>query len=61
MELSHAVKNSRPRTITQCGQCGEQLFAPEWSEHIDERRVRHLWECQDCGYSFETTIRFAAA
>jgi hypothetical protein len=22
----------------------ESLFMPEWSEYVDERRVRHLWE-----------------
>jgi len=21
--------------------------------------VRHLWQCEDCGYAFETTISFA--
>jgi hypothetical protein len=21
---------------------------PEWSEYVDERRVRHLWECEAC-------------
>ena len=48
------------RPVTECAQCGEQLFVPEWSEHIDERRVRHLWKCEDCGYAFETTISFTA-
>jgi uncharacterized Zn finger protein len=45
--------------VTECAQCGEQLFVPEWSEYIDERRVRHLWECEACGYAFETTISFS--
>jgi hypothetical protein len=48
-----------PRPVTECAQCGEQLFVPEWSEHVDDRRVRHLWECEDCGYAFETNISFA--
>jgi ribosomal protein L37AE/L43A len=34
---------------------------PEWSELVDERRVRHLWQCEACGYAFETTVRFAEA
>ena len=29
---------------------------PEWSEYVDEHRVRHLWECAACGYAFETTV-----
>ena len=48
-----------PRPMIECAQCGEQLFVPEWSEHVDDRRVRHLWQCEDCGYVFETTISFA--
>jgi len=47
--------------VIECAQCGEHLFVPEWSEFVDERRVRHLWECDACGYVFETTVRYAAA
>ena len=44
---------TRPQNV--CAQCGDHLFMPEWSEYVDERRVRHLWECEACGYAFETT------
>jgi uncharacterized Zn finger protein len=47
-----------PRPVTECAQCGEHLLAPEWSEFLDEGRVRHLWQCEACGYAFETTISF---
>jgi hypothetical protein len=47
-----------PGPMTECAQCGEHLFAPEWSEYVDDRRVRHLWQCEDCGYTFETIISF---
>jgi transcription elongation factor Elf1 len=63
MELHRAVSihaRSR-RPVIECAQCGAHLFSPEWSEHVDARRVRHLWECEACGYAFETTIRIAAA
>ena len=43
-------------TFTPCAQCGEELFAPEWSEHVNERCIRHLWTCDACGYQFETTV-----
>ena len=56
-----AAKSSRSRPQIECAQCGESLFMPEWSELVDERRVRHLWQCDACGYAFETTIRFAEA
>ncbi len=31
--------------LTPCAQCGEAIVAPTWSEHVNERCVRHLWEC----------------
>jgi ribosomal protein S27AE len=48
-----------PRPVNICAQCGDTIFMPEWSEHVDDCRVRHLWACQSCGYAFETTVRFA--
>jgi ribosomal protein S27AE len=56
--------SDRPRTYHSyrvanlCAQCGETIFMPEWSEHLDERRVRHLWQCEACGYRFETLVCF---
>jgi hypothetical protein len=52
---------ARSRPVVECAQCGEELLIPEWSEYLDDRRARHLWCCEACGYSFETTVRFAAA
>lgn len=48
-------------TGLECAQCGEYLIAPDWSEYIHERRVRHLWKCEPCDYSFETTVSFPTA
>jgi hypothetical protein len=31
---------------------------PEWSEYLSPRRVRHLWECEACGYRFEALVIF---
>jgi primosomal protein N' len=53
---SHASDN---QPAAPCAQCGNRLFAPEWSEQLSETRVRHLWECHACGYSFETLVVFA--
>jgi ribosomal protein L37AE/L43A len=52
------LRFARARPVIDCAQCGEQIFAPDWSEYLDERRVRHLWECEACGYRFETIARF---
>jgi transcription elongation factor Elf1 len=55
------------RTIAQmrqahsCPQCGDLLVLPEWSEWLDAGHVRHLWQCDACGYAFETRVEFAAA
>ena len=50
-----------PRPIAPCAQCGDTLFAPEWSEYIDERRIRHLWSCDTCDYRFETLVCYPVA
>jgi len=51
---------ARPTCFTECAQCGETLFAPEWSEHVTERCVRHCWSCDSCGYQFETSVYLRA-
>jgi hypothetical protein len=57
--MSHNTTKYVPSfQVVDCAQCGEHLFLPEWSEFVDERRVRHLWQCQSCNYSFETTVCF---
>jgi hypothetical protein len=53
------VNASRP--VNECAQCRETIFLPEWSEYLDARRVRHLWECEACGYKFETLVCFPEA
>ncbi len=62
METFHdTAKFSRTRPALECAQCGNPIYIPEWSEWLDSSRVRHLWECEACGYAFETTIRIATA
>jgi uncharacterized Zn finger protein len=41
-----------------CAQCGTRLSRPVWSEPVNQRQVRHLWNCRDCGYVFETMVFF---
>jgi DNA-directed RNA polymerase subunit M/transcription elongation factor TFIIS len=40
----------------ECAQCGNMLIAPVWSEHLSERSIRHLWNCDTCDYKYETTV-----
>jgi hypothetical protein len=46
------------KAANQCAQCGSLIIAPEWSEHLSERCVRHVWSCELCGYQFESTVHF---
>ena len=54
-----AFHQSKP--IVPCAQCGDTLFAPEWSEYLDDRRIRHLWSCDHCGYEFESEVFYSRA
>ena len=55
--LPHTETRARS-TLTNniCPHCSAHLIAPDWSEYVNERRVRHAWSCDVCGYDFETTI-----
>jgi rubrerythrin len=48
------------RVERKCAQCGADLIAPEWSEHLPDHHVRNLWSCEACGYQFEDTIYLSA-
>jgi ribosomal protein L37AE/L43A len=39
-----------------CAQCGALIIAAQWSEHVNERRIRNFWSCDACGYEFETEV-----
>jgi rubredoxin len=60
----HAEATSRERLETNknnCPQCDAWMLAPNWSEYLNDRCVRHTWSCEACGYEFETTVFFAEA
>jgi hypothetical protein len=62
MEMSRdTVRFARSRPVIECAQCGERLYLPEWSECLEGTRVRHVWQCDACDYSFETTVCLEAA
>jgi DNA-directed RNA polymerase subunit RPC12/RpoP len=48
------------RPDVKCAQCGADIVAPEWSEHLSEYRVRNVWSCEACGYQFEDDICLVA-
>jgi hypothetical protein len=61
----HAETTVATRLVTHdkntCPQCQAWLLAPDWSEYLNERCVRHAWSCESCGYEFETAVFFAPA
>jgi predicted RNA-binding Zn-ribbon protein involved in translation (DUF1610 family) len=46
-----------PVGLHACPHCGGALLAPETSEFLGAREVRHTWACDDCGHDFRTAIR----
>ena len=59
-ELPRAPARAQFFKSNSCAQCGGKLLAPEWSEHVNERCVRHFWSCDDCGYEFESSVYLPA-
>jgi hypothetical protein len=51
-----------PRSMfgMSCVECGNDLIAPEKSEHLEDTRIRHIWRCQKCRVRFEAFLRFPA-
>jgi hypothetical protein len=56
LESVERSQAARPGFSCECAQCGDAIMAPEWSEHVSERCVRHFWSCDACGYEFETSV-----
>jgi len=53
--MARRASTARSNFGMACAQCGDGLIAPEWSECVSERHVRHLWNCANCGCQFETS------
>ena len=45
---------------SECPQCGADVIAPEWCEHISAHCVRNVWSCEACDYQFEEKICLSA-
>jgi hypothetical protein len=42
----------------QCVRCNHEIIAPQKSEFLDDRIIRHLWHCPSCKAKFESVPRF---
>lgn len=48
-------------SVSECAQCGADMIAPEWSEHVSDHCVRNFWSCEACGYRLKDTVYFPAS
>jgi ribosomal protein L37AE/L43A len=46
--------------VSECAQCGAEMIAPKWSEHLSDHCVRNVWSCEACGYQFEDLVYLSA-
>jgi C4-type Zn-finger protein len=45
---------------SDCPECGADIIAPKWSEHVFAYCVRNVWSCEACGHQFEDTVHIAS-
>ena len=45
---------------SECPQCGAEVIAPEWSEHVSAHCVRNTWSCDICDCQFEEAVCLSA-
>lgn len=50
--MSAAESMHHSDSETTCTRCGDVLVAPEWSQHMGDRRIFNLWSCAKCGSCF---------
>jgi hypothetical protein len=48
--MPHAIKK---QTIREVAMATAGIVAPEWSEYVGKRKVRHFWSCENCGHEIE--------
>jgi hypothetical protein len=41
---------------SECPQCGADVIAPEWSEHVSDHCIRNVWSCDACGRDFDDLV-----
>ena len=39
-----------------CTECDGLVIAPELSEYVGKREVRHRWCCENCGHKLEMMV-----
>lgn len=49
------IVNCSPYGIV-CTECDQVVIAPDRSEYVGSREVRHLWSCENCGHKIEMMV-----
>ena len=44
------------RCVKECVQCGADMIAPAWAEHLSDHCIRNIWSCEACGNQFEDLV-----
>ena len=39
-----------------CTECDDLVIAPDCSEYVGEREVRHFWSCENCGHKIHMKV-----
>ena len=60
-EVSTTVGDLPKSEMKKAGFWKNDRGKPQGKAWLDAGYARHLWQCDACGYTFETTVRFAAA
>jgi hypothetical protein len=46
--------------VKECAQCGADMIAAAWAEHLSDHCVRNMWSCEACGYELEDLVDLSA-
>jgi hypothetical protein len=43
----------------KCGRCDQEIIAPQKTEFLDDKVIRHVWQCPGCKARFASHPRFS--
>ena len=43
----------------KCGRCDQEIIAPHKTEFLDDKVIRHVWQCARCKARFASYPRFS--
>jgi ribosomal protein L37AE/L43A len=46
----------RWRLGISCPSCNDSVIAPDCTEYVSERQIRHFWSCENCGHQLQSVV-----